>query len=154
MMRPITYYRGALALPLVSPLVVWTFIQAGVFREFTGFLFGSILFGAIPYALATVILIVASTKMADERFEFWWHLAPFIAALMFMVSMSAIFVFQHIRNDTPREFEFQALAGACLVGGIYCLAVGYVYVIIAKLFFWLLKTVKVIVVVPREGPFT
>jgi hypothetical protein len=124
--RPETYYRTSLALPIVLPLLVagpglLTSGMDGMSSGFGGFLGMSLVFGGVPYLVTAGILLFLMRRMDARGMARLTWLAPL---LMLPVAWACWYAFSAVTND-----RMTGEAGMMLLLSGFVLAFGYAYVV-------------------------
>lgn len=121
-----SYYRWALLLPLVLPLISFGVIQLWP-RQGSAvayMVYGSLWVGGVPYVLFALGLLAWSRGRTDDQMRRAILLAPPIFTAVLLV---CLVVFQVVDGNLSRGTDFFATAAGC------GLAFGYGYVALAEL---------------------
>ncbi len=130
-MRPTNFFRAALALPIVLPLV-------GGAAGYRGFLTWTLLIGGVPYLFLVMVLLVVSYRATSKRFLTLVRFSPFLMAAMFgPVGGGAMFFTGGFSN-----WGFTGFFNAWFVLGLYSLLVGYAYLALVGCVYLVLEKLK------------
>ena len=138
-----TYYRAALLLPIAVPALFSATmlledkppLLAGIHL----YLFGSMLFGGIPYVLFALGFLLWSRGRSDHQLRAGVLAAPLVYAVLLMICFAAFLAL----DGTLRGISVWALGGL----GV---AFGYAYVILAELGRLLLRPTRT--ALPQTAP--
>lgn len=139
-MRPITFFRLSLALPLAVPAVAAAIGCAGYFKPACAFLIGSLLLAGVPYLLTAATLLCVSYTSSPKSFSTWLRWAPFLMAAWFGAWAAAGMLFGRGLSG----WEFTGFLTAWFIGALYSVLVGYAYLAFVGLIYVVLARLALV----------
>jgi hypothetical protein len=130
-MSPVTFFRISLVLPIVLPLVALPFGMNAV----AGILLIALTFGGAQYiAFALWLFFAIGRKQSSERIQKLSIISPLLFVPIQAVGWVAWGYYGRLSNP-----ELVGIWEPLVVFAVYTLAVGYLYVGIVNLAFWVCK---------------
>jgi hypothetical protein len=128
------YFQVSFLSPLIAPLIMSPFYNSKtVWGGLFNLLFYTLVFGGIPYLLTLVALFFITRRMADREVQIVTLLTPFLFTGIMTVCYIILAGF-HAEKSTKTIIPLIPIV--VIVG----LIVGYAYVLIVNLIYYILKS--------------
>lgn len=134
-MKTVSFFRLMLLLPLAVPLLLLPFGYHAVL----GFLMLAAMFGGPQYLLFAGFVLIVSRKFDAQQLRKIILLAPllFVPLQLLGVVLQYFFV-------PGSGYSASDIVGWCMFFFIYTIAIGYFYVALAWLLYWIFTTLNVV----------
>ena len=137
-MTKLTFMRLALGLPFVAGAVALALNLSGSSNMLVEFVMMSIMIGGVPLLMTIAILLFISFRSSVDNFEKWWLSAPGLMALVCGPVSLVIALYNGVRHGWHTDL-IGAFVGGWFIGGMYCLLVGYLYIVMAAALYFVLR---------------
>lgn len=123
------YFQLSLIAPIVVPILFFPFHESALFA----LMLISLVFGGVPYVLFSLAVFVWSRDKTTEQLKHFSYFAPFIFGLFL-----ALFYFVYSLAFEQKDLNIRYLASLLGLFALYGIGMGYAYVLIVNLGYFII----------------